>query len=65
MRRAVSLPHAEVSYLQWTPETRSRGTVALLHGGGLDSAELTWGPIGVALANAGWRVLDSLDRRVG
>lgn len=57
MRTVVSLPHAEVSYLEWAPQGRPRGTVVLLHGGGVDSAELSWAPIGPAVAQAGWRVL--------
>lgn len=56
-RESVLLPHAEVSYLDWNPETHPRGTVVFLHGGGVDSAELSWAPIGPRLAQAGWRVL--------
>lgn len=57
LRRTVSLPHSEVSYLEWTSDARPWGTVVLLHGGGVDSAELSWAPMGPALAKAGWRVL--------
>lgn len=57
VRRDVPLAHGPVSYLEWTPATAARGTVVLLHGGGVDSAQLTWGPIGPEIAEAGWRVL--------
>lgn len=57
MRRTVALPHSEVSYLEWAPESRELGAVVLLHGGGVDSAKLSWGSIGQALREAGWRVL--------
>ncbi|AKS34927.1 alpha/beta fold hydrolase [Mycolicibacterium goodii] len=56
IRSEVNLPSGRVSYLTWTPEHRI-GTVVLLHGGGVDSAELSWGGIGPALASAGYLVI--------
>ncbi|GEK78855.1 alpha/beta fold hydrolase [Agrococcus baldri] len=57
-RRTIRLPSGPVSYLEWLPEgPGSASVVVLLHGGGLDSAELSWGATGGALAAAGHRVL--------
>ncbi|WP_083587083.1 alpha/beta fold hydrolase [Agrococcus sp. Marseille-P2731] len=65
-RRTVALPWGDVSYLEWQPGTPPSGsprpaagapTVLLLHGGGLDSALLSWGGIGGELAAAGHRVI--------
>jgi pimeloyl-ACP methyl ester carboxylesterase len=55
-RATVDLPSGPISYLTWTTE-RPAGTVVLLHGGGVDSAELSWGGIGPGLAAAGYRVI--------
>ncbi|MGK2866914.1 MAG: alpha/beta fold hydrolase [Mycobacterium sp.] len=38
-------------------EREAASTVVLLHGGGVDSASLSWGGIGPRLADAGYRVL--------
>ncbi|GAA1071633.1 alpha/beta hydrolase [Nocardiopsis composta] len=57
-RRTLDLPWGTVSYLEW--DGRSRGKtldVLLLHGGGLDSARLSWGALGDALSEAGHRVI--------
>lgn len=43
--------------LEWAPRGPVRGTVLLLHGGGYDSAALSWGGVGAALAGAGYRVI--------
>ena len=56
IRSEVDLPSGRVSYLTWSPGNPS-GTVVLLHGGGIDSAELSWGGIGPGLAAAGYRVI--------
>jgi pimeloyl-ACP methyl ester carboxylesterase len=57
-RRALRLSWGEVSYLEWHPASRTaRPPVLLLHGGGLDSAALSWGGTGGALAAAGYRVI--------
>lgn len=57
-RKFVRLPWGEVSYLEWSPEGAAEApTLLLLHGGGLDSAELSWGDVGPILAEAGYRVL--------
>lgn len=56
IRTEIDLPIGRVSYLTWSPE-RPAGTVVLLHGGGIDSAELSWGGIGGDLAAAGYRVI--------
>ena len=57
-RRTVSLPSGEVSLLEWRPEaSEDASVVLLLHGGGLDSAWLSWGGVGGALAAAGHRVI--------
>ncbi|MGM1029564.1 MAG: alpha/beta fold hydrolase [Actinomycetota bacterium] len=57
-RRTAELPWGGVSYLEWRPEEPTRAsTVLLLHGGGLDSAWLSWGGVGGELAAAGHRVI--------
>lgn len=55
-RTSVDLPSGPVSYLTWEPESAA-STIALLHGGGVDSASLSWGGIGPRLADAGYRVI--------
>lgn len=55
-RACVELPWGTVSYLEWPGEPGAR-TVLLLHGAGVDSAELSWGALGSELAAAGHRVL--------
>lgn len=55
-RRTVILPWGEVSYLEWVG-AESNSTVLLLHGAGVDSAELSWGGIAPGLAAAGHRVI--------
>ena len=58
VRRAeVDTAGTTVSYLEWAPEHPAGATVLLLHGGGADNAELSWGEAGPALANAGHRVI--------
>lgn len=56
-RRTLEVNGHAVSYLEWRPAGVSRGDVILLHGGGYDSAELSWGGFGGYLATAGWRVI--------
>ncbi|MBS0025235.1 alpha/beta fold hydrolase [Microbacterium paraoxydans] len=56
-RTRIPLPGAEVSVCEWTPAHESGIPVLLLHGGGADSAELSWGGIGPQLAAAGHRVI--------
>ncbi|HWM17621.1 MAG TPA: alpha/beta hydrolase [Microbacterium sp.] len=57
-RRTLTLPWGDVSYLEWQPATGSASsTVLLLHGGGLDSAALSWGGAAPAIAEAGLRVI--------
>lgn len=57
-RRAdVDVAGTTISYLEWTPERATGTAVLLLHGGGADSAELSWGGVGPALARAGHRVI--------
>ncbi|MEA5054337.1 MAG: alpha/beta hydrolase [Propionicimonas sp.] len=55
-RHEIALPSAEVSYLEWAPPEPER-TLLLLHGGGVDSASLSWGGVGPELAAAGYRVI--------
>ncbi|MGV0742125.1 alpha/beta fold hydrolase [Mycolicibacterium sp. XJ870] len=55
-RSTIDLPSGAVSYLTWEAENPTR-TVLLLHGGGVDSASLSWGGIGPRLAPAGYRVI--------
>lgn len=56
-RLLVDLTWTSVSVCVWEPEGQASETVLLLHGGGYDSAELSWGLLGPALADAGYRVL--------
>ncbi|MGE2718755.1 alpha/beta fold hydrolase [Mycolicibacterium celeriflavum] len=57
-RAAVRLSWGTVSYLEWTPaRVEAAPTVVLLHGGGVDSASLSWGGVGPRLAAGGYRVL--------
>lgn len=56
-RRVVRLPWGAVSCLEWRPRDELTSTLVLLHGGGLDSAALSWGDVGPALASAGHRVI--------
>jgi len=55
-RTLIELPHATVSVLEWRPASETAPPVLLLHGGGADSAELSWGEVGPALADAGHHV---------
>ncbi|MCG7610066.1 MULTISPECIES: alpha/beta fold hydrolase [Mycobacterium] len=45
-----------MSYLTWATDLAAPAVV-LLHGGGVDSASLSWGGIGPRLAEAGYRVI--------
>lgn len=57
-RQVLELAWGEVSYLEWQPASEPVGPdVLLLHGGGLDSAWLSWGELGSQLADAGYRVI--------
>ncbi|MGW4797917.1 alpha/beta fold hydrolase [Nonomuraea sp. NPDC004297] len=56
-RAAIDLPWGQVSYLDWHPGAEPRSTVVLLHGGGVDSASLSWGEVGARLSAAGHRVV--------
>lgn len=57
-RSTVLLSWGRVSYLEWAPDDATTApVVVLLHGGGLDSAELSWGQLGPLLAEAGYRVV--------
>lgn len=56
-RTIIDLPHAPVSALEWRPTAETGLPVLLLHGGGADSAELSWDEVGPALAQAGHRVV--------
>lgn len=56
-RAEIALPGALVSFLEWRPLAATGSPVLLLHGGGADSAELSWGEVGSALADAGHRVI--------
>lgn len=55
-RTTVELPCGAVSYLAWSIDPQAP-TVVLLHGGGVDSASLSWGGLGPRLAHAGYRVI--------
>jgi pimeloyl-ACP methyl ester carboxylesterase len=58
IRSTVDVPWGSISYLEWpTVPTASATTVLLLHGGGVDSASLSWGGVGPRLAAAGYRVI--------
>lgn len=56
-RTTITLPGATVSALEWRPSSEAGLPLLLLHGGGADSAELSWGEVGPALARAGHRVI--------
>jgi pimeloyl-ACP methyl ester carboxylesterase len=57
-RSTVELSWGPVSYLEWcNSPTSFEIDVVLLHGGGVDSAVLSWGGLGPRLAAAGYRVL--------
>lgn len=56
-RGSVSVTGAKISYLEWHPSEELGIPVLLLHGGGADSAQLSWGQVGPALADAGHRVI--------
>ncbi len=56
-RTTATVTGATVSVVDWATDGAGGPTVLLLHGGGADSAELSWGEVGPALANAGFRVL--------
>lgn len=53
-RSSVRLSWGTVSYLEWGD---GPSTVLLLHGGGVDSASLSWGGVGPRLAANGYRVV--------
>jgi pimeloyl-ACP methyl ester carboxylesterase len=62
IRSTVTLRWGPVSFLEWpaaasASPSPSRRTVVLLHGGGVDSASLSWGGVGPRLAEAGYRVI--------
>lgn len=56
VRSTAELPSGLVSYLDFRPDN-AVGTVVLLHGGGIDNAELSWGEVGPRLADGGFRVI--------
>lgn len=56
-RNTVALPWGEVSYLEWDAPDPDAPVVVLLHGAGVDSAELSWGALAPGLAAAGHRVI--------
>ncbi|MCV7384101.1 alpha/beta fold hydrolase [Mycolicibacter longobardus] len=56
VRSILELPWGPVSYFDFRPD-HPVGTVVLLHGGGVDSASLSWGDVGPRLAAAGFRVI--------
>lgn len=56
-RGQAAVSGATISYLEWRPAVETGSAVLLLHGGGADSAELSWGEVGPALARAGHRVI--------
>lgn len=58
VRGSLDLEWGEVSYLEWRPPSpTSRPDVLLLHGGGLDSANLAFERLGRVIADAGHRVV--------
>lgn len=61
VRSILELSSGPVSYLDFRPDDFRPddpvATVVLLHGGGVDSASLSWGEIGPGLAAAGFRVI--------
>ncbi len=56
-RATLALPWGPVFYLDWQPSVEPRSTVVLLHGGGMDSALLSWSEVGARLAATGHRVV--------
>lgn len=56
-RLSVEIDGATVSVAEWTAPQPRGTTVLLLHGGGTDNAELSWGELGPALASAGYQVV--------
>lgn len=59
-RSTIGLSWGDVSVLEWAPSGDGAGPrpdVLLLHGGGLDSASLSWRGLGGTLASAGYRVV--------
>ena len=56
-RFAAHVDGATVSVAEWSAPQPKATTVLLLHGGGADSAQLSWGGVGPALAAAGYRIL--------
>jgi len=56
-RMTVEVTGATISMLEWSPAEPAGPVVLLLHGGGADSAELSWGEVGPALADAGYRAI--------
>jgi pimeloyl-ACP methyl ester carboxylesterase len=56
-RREITLSIGMISYLEWVPSAESGSPVLLLHGGGADSATLSWGELAPTLAAAGHRVI--------
>lgn len=56
VRSVLELPSGPVSYLDFQPDDPA-GTVLLLHGGGVDSASLSWGELAPRLAGDGFRVI--------
>lgn len=55
-RTTVQLDGTPGSVLEWSPDAPAQ-TVVLLHGGGADNAQLSWGEVGAELANGGYRVI--------
>ncbi|MEJ3651845.1 alpha/beta hydrolase [Actinomycetes bacterium KLBMP 9759] len=58
----VEIRGTAISYRQWAPDPDHRAdeaarTVLLLHGAGMDCAQLAWGHLGPRLAEAGVRVV--------
>lgn len=56
-RRHIALSMGTISYVEWTPVAETGFPVLLLHGGGTDSAMLSWGELAPALSAAGHRVI--------
>lgn len=57
-RHDLDFAWGAVSYLEWDPGPRAAGPdVLLMHGGGFDSARLSWGGLGTMLSEAGYRVI--------
>jgi pimeloyl-ACP methyl ester carboxylesterase len=56
-RREIALSIGTISYVEWVPSAETGSPVLLLHGGGADSAMLSWGELAPTLAAAGHRVI--------